>query len=71
MSSVTRNNAIKKAIDIVGTQSELARRTGVGQSTISKWLAGAEIRSRYITSIVTATDGKVTAYELLNSVSRR
>ncbi|MDU7134929.1 MAG: YdaS family helix-turn-helix protein, partial [Enterobacteriaceae bacterium] len=55
------NSAIKKAIAIAGSQSELARRTQVRQSTVSKWLNGSEIGARFIPSIVTATDGKVTA----------
>lgn len=71
MTDIPKNAAIKKAIDIAGSQSELARRTQVRQSTVSKWLNGSDIGARYIPSIVTATDGKVTASELLNSVSRR
>lgn len=62
------NRVIKKAIGIAGSQSELAKRVGVGQSTISKWLKGAEISSRYISSISVATDGKVTPAEILSSL---
>jgi len=65
------NTVIKKAIGIAGSQSELARRTGVKQSTVSKWLSGSAIGARYIPSIVIATDGKVSAFELLNSVAKR
>ncbi|WLY35707.1 transcriptional regulator [Klebsiella pneumoniae] len=69
--SETVNDAIKRAIGIAGSQTELARKTGVNQSTISKWLNGAEISSRFIKSIVVATDGKVSADEILNSISHR
>ncbi|MFN1150250.1 transcriptional regulator [Serratia liquefaciens] len=65
------NEAIKRAIGIAGSQTELARRAGVNQSTVSKWLNGAEIGSRFIRSIVIATDGKVSASEILNSISQR
>ncbi|ENL4830226.1 helix-turn-helix domain-containing protein [Salmonella enterica subsp. enterica serovar Teko] len=65
------NEAIKRAIGIAGSQAELARKAGVNQSTISKWLNGAEISSRFIKSIVIATDGQVSASEILNSISHR
>lgn len=69
--SDTVNDAIKRAITIAGSQTELARKAGVNQSTVSKWLNGAEIRSRFIKSIVVATDGQVSASEILNSISHR
>ncbi|MBK0003144.1 helix-turn-helix domain-containing protein [Erwinia sp. S38] len=62
------NLVIEKAIAIAGSQSELAKRVGVGQSTISKWLKGAEISSRYISSISAAADGKITPAEILSSL---
>lgn len=65
------NEAIKRAIGISGSQAELARKTGVNQSTVSKWLHGAEISSRFIKSIVIATDGQVSSSEILNSISHR
>jgi DNA-binding transcriptional regulator YdaS (Cro superfamily) len=64
------NAVIKRAIEIVGSQSELARRVGTGQPSISKWLKGSEISARFIPSIVMATDGKVSAAELLNSIAK-
>lgn len=62
------NVVIEKAISLAGSQSDLAKIVGVGQSTVSKWLNGAEISSRYISAIVKATDGKVTTDELLKSL---
>ncbi|HFI1947650.1 TPA: transcriptional regulator [Yersinia enterocolitica] len=62
------NQVIERAIDIVGSQSELAKRVGVGQSTISKWLSGAEISSRYISALEVATNGKISTAEILDSL---
>ncbi|MDR3431076.1 MAG: YdaS family helix-turn-helix protein [Rouxiella aceris] len=64
------NHVIEKAISITGSQSELGRRIGVGQSTISKWLNGAEISSRYISALAAATDGKISQAEILSSLER-
>lgn len=69
--SNTINEAIKRAINIAGSQTELARKAGVNQSTVSKWLNGAEVGSRFIKAIVVATDGQVSASEILNSISNR
>ncbi|WP_308824427.1 transcriptional regulator [Sodalis praecaptivus] len=63
------NQVIERAICIAGSQSELARRIGTGQPSVSKWLYGAEISSRFISAIVKATDGKVSAVEILNSIT--
>lgn len=65
----TTNEIIKQAINIVGSQSELARKIGVNQSTVSKWLNGADIGSRFIKSISIATDGQISTSEILNSIS--
>lgn len=62
------NNAIQKAIYIAGTQSVLADRVGVSQKTVHSWLYGASFSGRYITKIVKATQGKVTAAELMLSL---
>jgi len=63
------NHVIQKAIRLAGSQANLAKMIGVGQSTISKWLNGAEISARYISALVTAMDGQVTAEEILKSLS--
>lgn len=62
------NNAIKKAISIAGSQQELARRVGVDQSAVSKWLAGGGIRSQYIPAITSATNGQLSTEEILASL---
>lgn len=64
------NPVIQKAIQIAGSQSELARRIGVDQSAVSKWLFGGGIRSHYIPAIITATDGQLSASEILNSLTK-
>lgn len=63
------NHVIQKAIRLAGSQANLAKMIGVGQSTISKWLNGAEISSRYISALVAAMEGQVTAEEILESLS--
>ncbi|AUX72460.1 transcriptional regulator [Erwinia pyrifoliae] len=62
------NIVIQKAIDIVGSQRELAQKVGVNQSAVSKWLCGGGIRSKYITALVIATNGTVTFEEILSSL---
>ncbi|MCC3720555.1 helix-turn-helix domain-containing protein [Rouxiella badensis] len=63
------NPAIQKSISIVGSQAKLALKVGVGQPTVSKWLNGADIGSRYISAISHATAGQVSEKELLQSVA--
>ncbi|MBE9969116.1 helix-turn-helix domain-containing protein [Citrobacter freundii] len=64
------NTVIQRAIDIAGSQTELARRIGTDQSSVSKWLNGSEISSRFILAIVTATGGEISAYEILKSLQK-
>lgn len=65
------NDIIQKAINIAGSQSELARRVGVDQSAVSKWLFGGGIRAHYIPAIVKATQGQISVDEILDSLNRR
>lgn len=62
------NDIIQKAINIAGSQSELARRVGVDQSAVSKWLFGGGIRAHYIPAIVNATQGQISVSEILESL---
>ncbi|MFC0140643.1 transcriptional regulator [Erwinia mallotivora] len=62
------NIVIKRAISIVGSQKELAKRVGVDQSAVSKWLRGGGIRSQYIPALIAATNEQLTALEIINSV---
>ena len=58
---------LEKAVELVGGQSELARRIGVSQSTISDWIAQPGRRraigqapGKYTVAISQATGGIVT-----------
>lgn len=61
-------NAIKKlqeAVNIVGTQTELARIIGVNQSHISNWIhRDKKVPPDYCIPIEKAVGGKVTRHEL-------
>lgn len=62
------NDVIRKAVNIAGSQSELARRVGVDQSAVSKWLFGGGIRAHYIPAIAKATQGEISVDEILASL---
>ncbi|HBL7061406.1 TPA: helix-turn-helix domain-containing protein [Klebsiella oxytoca] len=62
------NAIIQRAIEIVGSQKELAEKVGVDQSAVSKWLRGGGIRSQYIPKISLATNGEISAETILASV---
>ncbi|KAA8726719.1 DNA-binding transcriptional regulator YdaS (Cro superfamily) [Ewingella americana] len=64
------NSIIQKAITAAGSQKELARKVGVDQSAVSKWLNGGGIRSQYIPAIISASNGQVTVAEILSSLER-
>jgi DNA-binding transcriptional regulator YdaS (Cro superfamily) len=57
-------NPVQKAIDIVGSQTELARRCDVWQQTVSKWLYKGYVPFESVEKVVLATHGKITAEEL-------
>ncbi|RSB59008.1 toxin-antitoxin system antitoxin [Atlantibacter subterranea] len=65
------NPVIQKAIKIAGSQKELGSRVGVSQKTVHAWLHGADFAGKYILPIVTATEGKISAYEILNSLNKQ
>jgi DNA-binding transcriptional regulator YdaS (Cro superfamily) len=58
-------SAIQKAVDVVGSQIELARRIGVTQSLISQWVQGATILPKHFLAIERATRGTVNVQALL------
>lgn len=58
------NNPVKKAIDIVGSQTELARRCHVWQQTVSKWLYKGYVPFESVDKVVVAVNGKMTAEDL-------
>lgn len=62
------NIVIQKAISIAGSQKKLAKRVGVDQSAVSKWLHGGGIRSQYIPGLIAATYGQLTVGEIIDSL---
>lgn len=63
------NKAIQEAIGIAGSQQKLACMVGIKQSTVSKWLRGSEIKSKYLKKIELATNGKISISDILKSLS--
>lgn len=59
-------DALKRAVEIAGTQDALAKMIGGSQTTISDWLnvPGRKINPQAALRIERALDGKVTAAEL-------
>lgn len=64
------NLAIEKAINIAGSQSQLARLVGVDQSAVHKWLFGGGIRAKHIPALSRATNGQITVDEILASLNQ-
>lgn len=62
------NESIKKAVSILGSQSNLANACGVTQGAVQKWLNGGGISAKYAWRIEQATQGKVTAVELCRAL---
>lgn len=56
--------AIEKAIETVGTQSELARKIGVFPQQVQKWFSTGLIPPNRVLAVEKATNGQVTRYEL-------
>lgn len=57
-------DALKKAIEIAGTQSALAERLGLRQSHISMWLHRGNVPAEHCPDIELATGGKVRCEQL-------
>jgi DNA-binding transcriptional regulator YdaS (Cro superfamily) len=59
-----KNPAVEKAIAIVGSQKELAKRCGKAQSTVCDWLNGKKrISPVHVPDLVNAVNGEIQAYE--------
>ena len=61
----TAMSAIQRAVEKAGSQDELARRIDVSQGLVSQWVNGAKIETRHFPEIERATNGDVTATDLL------
>lgn len=55
---------IRKSIEILGSQSALAKSCGVSQAAVVKWLNGGNMDVRFIPKIIKATNGAVSAQAL-------
>ena len=55
---------INEAIDIVGGQEELAKKTGVSQCAVSKWSRGGQISAENARKVEKATLKRVKAIDL-------
>ncbi|HGO5854836.1 TPA: transcriptional regulator [Mannheimia haemolytica] len=58
------SKSIKRAVAILGGQSNLARACGVTQGAVQKWLNGGGISAEYLLKIEAATNGQVTIREI-------
>ncbi len=57
--------AVKRAIEMFGSQTALAKRIGVGQNTISYWLYEAkQVPPKRAVQLEAVTNGAVTRREL-------
>jgi DNA-binding transcriptional regulator YdaS (Cro superfamily) len=58
--------ALRRAIEVVDSQSALARALGINQQNVSYWLheGKGKVPAEYCTGIERATGGKVTRHDL-------
>jgi DNA-binding transcriptional regulator YdaS (Cro superfamily) len=64
MEATTPLKALKRAIEVAGSQSELGRRLGVRQQSVYEWLRAGRVPAARVLDVERAVDGKVTRYEL-------
>jgi DNA-binding transcriptional regulator YdaS (Cro superfamily) len=57
-------DALDRAIDIFGTQENLARELGIRSPSISEWRARGRVPLERCVKIEKATKGQVTRYDL-------
>lgn len=63
------NQAIIRALNLLGTQQKLAEACGVKQQSVNKWLKGGGISAVLAKKIEDATQGKVTMREVAEGVN--
>lgn len=56
--------ALHKAIDLIGSQAELARRLGVSAQVVHNWKIRGSVPAEYVPAIEMATAGGVRAEEI-------
>ena len=57
-------NAIERAVEIAGGQSELSRRVGVKRQAIGQWITRGVVPARRCMSVSAAVQFKVSVHEL-------
>ncbi|TBW37530.1 helix-turn-helix domain-containing protein [Azotobacter chroococcum] len=63
--TISAREALEKALKHCGNnQSELARRCGVRQPHVWKWIKAGRVPAERVPAVVRATDGIVQAHEL-------
>ncbi|AOE41252.1 hypothetical protein BEE12_16165 [Pantoea agglomerans] len=60
-----QNPGILRAIEIVGSQSNLAAAVGTCQPCVSRWVAGGGIQSQFLPHIERATAGAVSMLDCI------
>jgi DNA-binding transcriptional regulator YdaS (Cro superfamily) len=74
-STLNGDSALKRAVDILGSQSALARALGepVKQAHVWYWLndGGGKVPAEYCAAIERATEGKITRHDLRPDVFER
>lgn len=60
---MTKTEALQKAVDLAGSQSELARRIGVKPQNVSLWLK-AELPTEWVMPVARAIEFQVTPHDL-------
>lgn len=59
------NLVIKRAVEVVGSQKNLAIACGVSQAAVQKWLYGkSRVAPEHVVELVHATNGQVKAHEV-------
>ena len=59
-------SSVKKAVEIIGGQTKLARILDINQSAIAHWVnRHGQAPAKYITRISELTNGQVSVHELL------
>ena len=64
-------NAIKKVIQIIGSQTALARKCGVRQQSVGEWVEKGKIPPRRVLKVWRLVKGKVPLWELNSDIYDR
>jgi DNA-binding transcriptional regulator YdaS (Cro superfamily) len=68
---MTPKQAFGKAVNILGSQAETARRLGVSPQRLAYWWAVGTVPAEFVLPLEEATEAQVTRYDLRPDVYRR